>query len=125
MTTHDPSDRHALVAEGLWLFEKNGDTGDKLYVQAIREELTILRAELTRLRAQVPEGYPFAMVDDVVTVNGVALSEVIKLGRRYSYELMKPGTLGAQVFDALVMIADACNRKPSAAPTPQKGVGHG
>lgn len=44
------------------------------------------------------------MVDDVVTVNGIALDEVVKLGARYAAQIEKRGPRAAQVFEALVMI---------------------
>lgn len=67
-----------------------------------------LREALARDRAAQGEVRPpFYKVDDVVAVNGVALSEVVALGKRYTDQLTVNKPRAAQVFEALVMIANA------------------
>lgn len=49
--------------------------------------------------------WPCRLVDGVVTVNGIALDEVVRLGDRYAATIEKRGMpRAAQVFEALVLI---------------------
>jgi len=62
-TTPERYTADPLVDEGLWMFERAGDDGDKLYVKAIRSRLQSLEAENARLREALTAIDVMACVD--------------------------------------------------------------
>ncbi|TAA11249.1 hypothetical protein EA658_16430 [Pseudoxanthomonas winnipegensis] len=91
--------------------EKECSNGSLEIVEAIRQ----LKRDAQQPGVGEAVAYPYRVVDGVLTVNGMAVAEVVNLGERYAREIDKRGMpRAAQTFEALVQIARA-----AAPPAPQ------
>ena len=99
----DPPPSAPVGVEGL--VSRAISQGKRLQWSAVMDTLERLRGTLALAQQPAAVGGPYRLVDDVVTVNGIALDEVVRLGDRYAATIEKRGMpRAAQVFEALVLI---------------------